>query len=283
MNKKDQALPEQSPRSVSLLGAFQLFKESLTIYKENFSIIGSLTLIFALVSLFFNFLPEIFKNLDPVLRLIFNFLLFILLLIPNSWFQASLLDFLKNKEKINIFEIYRRNINKIIPFLWVNLLVSFVIFGGFLFFLIPGIIYALWFAFSLYVLFNEDIRGVNALLKSREYVRGYWWKILWRFFFFFLIMFVFLIVTALLSMSIPFGYFVSMLVIIFLWTPLIIIYNYLIYSQLKNIKGEFTFQPTTGQKLKIFIIPSLGFLIFVILILAMVFASLFFLRNFLKI
>jgi len=58
------------------------------------------------------------------------------------------------------------------PLIWVGLLAGFVGAGGFLLFVIPGIVFTVWFCFAQFVLVREDLRGMDALLKSREYVRG---------------------------------------------------------------------------------------------------------------
>ncbi len=47
-------------------------------------------------------------------------------------------------------------------------------------FLIPGIIFSIWFSFSLYILILEGQRGTQSLAMSRELVKGYFWPVLWR-------------------------------------------------------------------------------------------------------
>jgi hypothetical protein len=58
--------------------------------------------------------------------------------------------------------------------LWVSILGGLVVGGGFMLFLVPGIIVSIYIYFSQYVYALEGMRGMNALLRSRELVRGYW-------------------------------------------------------------------------------------------------------------
>jgi len=54
------------------------------------------------------------------------------------------------------------------------IILGFLGTGGFLFLIIPGIIFLVWFIFAQFIIFAEDDRGMNAILKSKEYVRGKW-------------------------------------------------------------------------------------------------------------
>jgi hypothetical protein len=62
--------------------------------------------------------------------------------------------------------------------LWVFLLSWCVVMGGFMLFIIPGIIVSLLIYFSQYVYAAEGKRGLEALLRSRELVMGRWWALL---------------------------------------------------------------------------------------------------------
>ncbi len=69
-----------------------------------------------------------------------------------------------------------------LPLLWVYVLSGLVIFGGFLFFIIPGIVVAVSLTFAQYVFASEGKGGMQALLASRELVRGRWWKVVRKIF-----------------------------------------------------------------------------------------------------
>jgi hypothetical protein len=116
--------------------------------------------------------------------IIFAILLLVLsisMIIIQFWSQAALIYAIKDSaENIGIKESYRRGWHKIRSFFWVSILSGFIIMGGYMFFIIPGIIFAIWFSLALYIVITEDLKGMDALLKSREYVRNYWWSVFWR-------------------------------------------------------------------------------------------------------
>ena len=60
---------------------------------------------------------------------------------------------------------------------WISVLSGLLSLAGFLLFVVPGIIMTVWFTFPLYILMSEGDRGMKALQKSAEYVRGNWGKI----------------------------------------------------------------------------------------------------------
>jgi hypothetical protein len=177
--------------------------------------------------------------------------LFILILVIQAWGQVALLYAIKDSdEEIGVKESFRRSRSKILSYFWLVFLNGLVVVGGFLLFVIPGIIFVVWFSLSTFVFVSEDIRGMNALLKSREYVRGRWLAVFGRFFF---IGVLFLIVYAvpsytfeLLGMS-SVGDIYEGISSLFI-NPFGVIYSFLLYKNLKSVKGEFEFTPATRTK-----------------------------------
>ena len=124
------------------------------------------------------------------------------------------------------------------PLLWVGFLTSFVIIGGFMLFGIPGIIFTVWFCFSQFVVVREDLRGMDALLKSREYVRGQWFNVALRL----LLVWAASLLVGAIPMAGP------ILGIVFL--PYVMIFQYLIYRDLREMKGELPFPCSISDKMK---------------------------------
>ena len=81
----------------------------------------------------------------------------------------------------------------ILPLAWIGILNSFFVGGASMLFVIPGLVLAVWFMFAPYIMVMENVRGWQALLRSKEYVRGYWWPVFWRLIGFGLISFIFFI------------------------------------------------------------------------------------------
>jgi len=125
-----------------------------------------------------------------------------------------------------------------LPLLWVGLLTGFIITGGFMLFIIPGIIFTVWFFFAQFVLVSEGLSGMGSLLKSREYVRGEWFNVALRL----------LLVWAaslLLGMIPLVGPILS---IAFL--PYVMIFHYLLYRDLFELKGDVPYSCGTADLLK---------------------------------
>ncbi len=66
------------------------------------------------------------------------------------------------------------------PVIYTSLLVMVIILGGTILFIIPGIIFGIWFSFTFYTVILEGKRGASALKASKEMVTGRWWGIFWR-------------------------------------------------------------------------------------------------------
>lgn len=64
-----------------------------------------------------------------------------------------------------------------LPNIVIAILQFLAIFGGFILLIIPGIWLSVRLLFSNLVLIDEDKRGVAALKRSSELVKGYWWDV----------------------------------------------------------------------------------------------------------
>ena len=193
--------------------------------------------------------------------------------ISQAWSDTALLYAIKDsQEGISVLEAYRRGWHKMLSYWWISILVPFITMGGFLLFVVPGIIFAVWFSLAKFILVAENLKGMNSLLKSREYVKGKWGSVFWRFSFIdILYLIVFLAVTIVLILLIPnreilltpnreYVLYVARFIIGLFFTPLATAYRFLVYSNLKALKGEIAFAPTGGQKAKFIIVAFLGFL-----------------------
>lgn len=67
------------------------------------------------------------------------------------------------------------------PYTIVVLFAGLVMFGGYILFIIPGVILGIWLSFTTVVLVVENRRGFEVLLRSTGLVLGYSWDIFLRF------------------------------------------------------------------------------------------------------
>lgn len=215
-----------------------------------------------------------------LLFLVLLLALFLAMIIIQFWSQVALIFAIKNsEEKIGIKESYKRGWRKIKPFFWVSVLSGLIIMGGYIFFVIPGIIFSIWFSFAIFIVVAEDLKGMDAILKSREYVRNYWWSVLWRelflaivmisaFVIVFIIIFILASIFVLIAKPSPFlvdavkeifnlvGNFASIIIV-----PLTMAYSFLIYNNLRKIKGDFEFKPSIKAKRSFIAVGVLGILV----------------------
>ena len=196
-------------------------------------------------------------------------LFFVLLtIITQVWGQVSLLCAVSAKEeKIGIKEAFRRGWKKLRSFYWLSALMSLIIFGGFLLLIIPGIVFAIWFALGGLILVNEGVKGMTALLKSREYMRGNIGGVFVRWLIIFLIMIgIVLTESAFFEFSKTpewFSAIITNATSLFLFSPLLAIFSFLIYEDLKRVKGAFEFKPEASSKILFGVIALLPILFLV--------------------
>lgn len=63
---------------------------------------------------------------------------------------------------------------------WLSILTSLIVWGGFVLLIVPGIIVAVYVCLSQIVLVKESQTGLAALLRSRQLVWGNWWAVALR-------------------------------------------------------------------------------------------------------
>lgn len=234
-----------SPQSqtVSLLGPGELLRKTFQIYKRRIGVFLGIMVIpflvyllfipFFLLPLFFNLsFIAFYKSLGLILLpfvLSVMIVLGIIAFVVNLWASIALLYAVKERDqKIGIKESFTKGWSKILSYWWISILAGLITMVGFLLFIIPGIIFGLWFSLAGYVLVSEDIKGMKALLRSKQLVKGYWWKIFWRFLVLTFIVFLVTFITGFIP-------FIRNIIYVFI-TPFSITFSFLIYENLKQLK-----------------------------------------------
>ncbi|MFH1946915.1 MAG: hypothetical protein ABIJ23_02035 [Candidatus Magasanikbacteria bacterium] len=74
------------------------------------------------------------------------------------------------------------NIKKlIIPAILAYIIMGLIVAGGLILFIVPGIIFSVWFAFTIYnITIDENSNAIEALKNSKKLVDGRWWEVIWR-------------------------------------------------------------------------------------------------------
>ncbi len=245
-------LPPSTQVTSSLPGVSAIFGQTWNIYKQRLGtflgiIVIPMLIMMVVTAIFFVaggslgivFLFSKFTAGSIGLFILLALLFFIIISVIQAWGQVALLYAIKdNSERIGIIESYKRGWHKILSYFWVYLLVSLVVFGGFLLLIVPGILFAVWFSFAIFILVAENLKGVKALSKSKEYVKGHWWGVFWRFFFIeAVISIIYLIFIPIFSLlKIPFAPIIGEFIAILFLTPFGMTYLFMIYNNLKALK-----------------------------------------------
>lgn len=252
---------EQITINPQLPNFISLVKESLQIYKLKFNVLLLLSLIsygltfFTAATIAAITMPAVLVGgffPSKVLLWIFWGILFIiamlLIMAASLWLQAGTLIIVKDRaEKIGLGAALRQANHCVIPLTLTILILLPILFLGWTFFAIPGIIFSIWFLFTSYIVITENKKGIDAIAKSREYVRGYFGKILiLELIAGFAMVFIMAIFES-ISKNLPSGNLIYFAISV-LMAPLSLIYTYLIFEHLKKIKGDTVVMPTEKQK-----------------------------------
>jgi len=237
--------PRRPGSSRGLSGIGELFRRSWEIYRSRIGVLLpvyllSIVIFLAVfgagvgVSLVAGLLAQSTRGPVIVLGTLAGF---IAAMVAFFWALAAL-TFAVVDQKIGVREAFGKGWERIMAFAWLYFLSGFIITGGYFLLIIPGLIFMVWFVFGQFILAEEDQRGMQALLKSKEYVKGQWFGVLGR-----------LVVVWLVSAGLGMIPFIGPLLSL-LFVPFIVIYLYLLYQDLKASNREPIYSVSAGAKLK---------------------------------
>lgn len=232
-------MPKLTPATV-------LFRQSLDIYSSRFRTFFGISAIPAallvLSVLFFlskgNLALFALGFLTSIASVVFSFLAYLALMYAVT-------------RESRVFEAYRFALSKFFSYAWIGFLNTLIVLGGMILFVVPGIIFSIWFMFAPFVLVYEETRGMAALLKSKAYVRGYWGAVWWRIIFPTLIVLIVFFTTVLVISAITGSFILSedkkggfdavstILQALFqaFVAPFMVVYMYLLYRELTSKKA----------------------------------------------
>lgn len=253
-------------RAQKLIAPSILIKNSWNEYRLNWKLYISIVLLPAFVqavpalfmSLFTKLNEEEFlkaqiaENPFPIL-IFFGIYILSLVIVSTLSFVALLSAIMKKNEAQTVQGAYALAAKFFWNYLWLIILNTFIVTGAYFFFIVPGVLYQIWFSFALYILIDQNIRGTQALLMSKEYVKNHFGEIFARFFivivFTFALSFAFSSVSTAVELSTKYffpqfkgallaiiqaGEIFGMYIVMPFWA----LYTYHLYADLKKIKGE---------------------------------------------
>lgn len=281
-NHQSSSIQQASIRTPEFMlpGPWNLLKQSLKVFKERFWVLIGLMvipLIFVFVGSFITLgmggLLDWFKlgTLATILTGLFIFILSILGAIFYTWALISLFYAIKERDqRIGIRESFSLGWHKILSFLWVGILAGAITIAGYFLFVIPGIIFNIWFFLVFYVLVSEDLIGLNVLFRSKQLIKRYWWKVFWRSIVLSFILVLFslpVIIIAVIATIIENSVMNNIAdfmgnIFALLTTPFSIIFGFLIYENLKRLKSNIQFEsPERKTKVSFVLLAIIGAII----------------------
>ncbi|MDA8085313.1 MAG: hypothetical protein M0Z75_01290 [Nitrospiraceae bacterium] len=165
----------------------------------------------------------------------------------SLWGQAAFVYAISEPE-LAAKALFQKSTQSLRKFTWLYLLFMALTIAGFVLLIVPGMILVVWFSFSFFILAREGRTGMNALIESREYVRGHWWPVFSR---------LFAVWAPAYAVSyVPgIGPLVSLL-----FMPLLMAYTYNLYEGLAAMKGAVR-EPTEGQRKRWAVLAVIGVIV----------------------
>ena len=227
-------LGEAEPVAILSLG--ELFSESFDVFKLRWLtlvVLNILVVVLAGIMFVVPFLLGILiglvsGDLKGVVIGVFVFIATVSSVLGATW-GISALTAATADRTLGIKEALVRGRGMIWSYLWMVSLAWIAIWGGYMLLIVPGVVFSIWAVPAMFVLFSEDERGMSAILKGREYVRGYFWDT-------FIKILVVMIAMGVVSV-IPFGALVAY--------PFVMIFMHQMYLNLRKVKGSVVMYPTS--------------------------------------
>ena len=248
----------ESPRRKALSGVGELFGKSWQVFMRRILVlIGINLLAICLAGIGYLMLNGLINQLGGsegggLMSLLATFVLVAYSMVVFAW-AAAAVTYAIVEEDLGVRQSLGYGLQRIWSFLWVSLLVWFIIGGGYLLFVVPGVLFTLWFLFAQFVLAREDTRGMEALLKSKAYVAGYGWPVLGRI----MLASVFF---GLISVPLAFIPVLGELLGLLLGLYLMVYYSEIL-KELTEIKGSITFDCSRGVKVRWLLAGGAGFVL----------------------
>ncbi len=171
--------------NAKLIGAGDIIENSWIIYRRHQKTFFKISL-WIFIPTLLPAIADLLTRLLHVRELIASILIFIVSVpayvaqfLATIVFIFAVNAILENRP-VELQKMAEDAFKKFFPALFVVTIVSLSMLGGFLLFVIPGVIFAIWFAFALYESVLKNSRGTEALKNSRALSSGRWWATLWR-------------------------------------------------------------------------------------------------------
>lgn len=171
-----------------LSSPIDLIKKAVYLFidKKNLLFLGKIYIpvaVFSIISIAETYLPESIRNSDSVWLIMVMATLQILYFLANIFVAVSgvvAVGKVVGGGELSVKKTYAEAWKKYGVFLLLTVSLTLIYVFGFILLIIPGVIFLVWFEFSRFIMVEKNLGIKQSLLKSRELVKGNFWKIFGR-------------------------------------------------------------------------------------------------------
>lgn len=136
-------------------------------------------LIYGFLSFMVNVVPGLVGPTDvpgDIIKTVFSFINPIV----TSIVFLTVMYVMLQSERVSFAAGYSWVARNFFSLLWVSLLSMLLTVAGLMFLVVPGLVLSVYILLSIPVRMQENVRGLNALVRSTQLVHGTWWSVAWR-------------------------------------------------------------------------------------------------------
>lgn len=222
------------PTTKKMISVGDLFSKTWEFYKSHMNALLLIALIVMAPSILSALI--MFLKLSESVIIILGIILSIVSIIVGIWGSVAMILYIKDKPS-NVNDSLKKAWGFWWAYLWVSILIGIVITVGLIILIIPGIILAIYYAFAMYILIAENIKGWAAAKKSMDLVKNYWWAVFGRIILMGIAIYIpLMVISAAVAFISPEAGNLASIILVTLIVPFGVIYSYLMYQNLKQIK-----------------------------------------------
>lgn len=255
MEEEKNMLPgsENILKKEKLTPVFDLFESAVSVWWKNlikFIFVGAWGFIYALIPLaimvFFGFIILKQGNGAPLALEVSSIVIFTVCFAAIIYFllqgYVGVFLLVKKNYEGGSLETFKEARKYVLSYIGLALMVSVFVLLWSLLLIIPGIIYSILYSLAIYVFFFEGKKGMAAIKRSKELVKGYWWAVFGRVCFLAFVMWIFGVVITVPLSFMPeksilwYMYYGLVQLANFLIGPISLLFSYQIYKDLVRIK-----------------------------------------------
>ncbi|MDE2172963.1 MAG: hypothetical protein KGJ33_03400 [Patescibacteria group bacterium] len=251
----------RSSGGTALRGPIELFKAAYELYKDIWGKLLVINLIPAAVAICglilagISLLVGLWPLAVAVWILVTGAVIFVVIM--NVAATIHIIDTKSKGADCAVKDAYYSNFSIFWSLLLVYLICIVVWLGSYVLLIIPGIYVGVSISFAFFARVIDGKTGLSALAESQRLVSGRWWTVFGRLFAVGVMLGVLTIAVSIILGILPLGQLASDLFVAGFVAPMAVIYNYYLYSDLKDTATSATARPAFSKLMTVFIVVGI--------------------------